>query len=234
MTLDQIDNMTLEDNLWQMIHRLVDIVGLPEGEALLTLDEDDLLSDYDRIIINPIFIKPTLEELEAELILLKAELTAIEDARLAEIARVQDINDRWSAMTDIRAVTSIQNPALELKRIIRENDQAALETLEAAWVIHNQDMVVKAAEQQADEMLSQLLDSITGCIKIVAKFNMTSGLTSIQKDDQEEMYADVFKALKDYRPGKFKKYVTALIPDKTLVTQTLKDELLNYLTSRGI
>lgn len=73
----------------------------------------------------------TQEELEAELELYKAELIAEEEARLAEIERVQDLKDRFAALTDSGLIQAqgISNPAAYFRdEILKNSDKAQAES----------------------------------------------------------------------------------------------------------
>jgi hypothetical protein len=77
------------------------------------------------------------EELEAELVLYKIELVFAEEARLAEIARVEAMKVRFSAISDLRLSMhrigdQTPNMALFELDIISTNNVALLEALEVA------------------------------------------------------------------------------------------------------
>lgn len=119
MTLEQINALTTEDVEQILLERL----GMTEEEA-------------------------TLADIDDEFELYKSELIAAENARLAEIARqedlarIADIKARWNAIPDIRlalagAGNNAPNPPIELQRIIDENDQAMLEAIESVDVMQD-------------------------------------------------------------------------------------------------
>jgi hypothetical protein len=237
MTFEQIELITIEQYLGLLIGRILDLSQVPEGEPVYMLDQDEELDFYERIIVHQSLVKPPLENLEAELAQYKEELRVAEQARLDEIARVKDIKDRWSVITDIRGVIDAKtwpNPAKLLEKIIKEDDQAELSNLENLWSIYLVDKAAKDQEESRDQAIEHLFETIQGCIKMVALDNIARGLTSQQKDDQEAMYSNLFKALKDYRPAKFKSLLVEVVVDGTLVNQELKDNLLAYLASRGL
>lgn len=70
------------------------------------------------------------EELEAGLELYKAELIAEEEARLAEIARIEDLKSRFSALSDSGLIQAqgISNPAAYFRdEILKNLDKAQAE-----------------------------------------------------------------------------------------------------------
>ncbi len=136
MKLEKIAALTLKDLIRKIIPRILDLSSVPEGEPIFQLDVDENKDFYDRIILNSVLVKPSLDRMNEELNEIKAELTAEENARLAEKARVKEIKDSFRAIPDIRgafqkAGLNIPNPKMELKRIIAENDQTRLALLEA-------------------------------------------------------------------------------------------------------
>jgi len=136
MTLEQIAALTVEDVYKTLLDRILDLSVVPEGEEWVTLHEDEELPFYDRLIIHPTLVKPSMELLEAELVTYKAELTIIEEARLAEEARIEDFTARLAALKNLRssmgkAGLNQPNAKVLVKRIIEENDLTALEALEA-------------------------------------------------------------------------------------------------------
>lgn len=240
MTLEQISQIILdESNVFILIDRLVDTSSIPSGEYSYSLDQNLSLDFYDRIIMHESLLKPSLVEFNAELENYKAELTQIENDRLNEIARVEDIKNRFLSLQNIRPILShlgldIPNLALELKRIIKEDDQNFLSNLETAAITVDQE--IEAQKQLENEMkiADGLIQLCLGCIKIVMKHNIRNSLTKEQKDQQALTYSDAFGALKDWRPGSFKSAITALVPDETLVKQDLKDELISFLEKNGL
>lgn len=95
MSIQQINEMTLEDCKETLIERL----ALPEGQ------------------------EPTQLELEAEFEAYKAELIAEEQARLDELARLEDLKTRFSVMTDSGLIQAqgISNPAAYFRDDILKN-----------------------------------------------------------------------------------------------------------------
>jgi hypothetical protein len=236
MTFEEITNLTIESTYVILLDRILDLSPVPNGEQFVSLHENEELDFYDRILLHPSLVKPSLQVLQAELASYKSELEAIEQARLDEIARVEGLTNRFNALVDVRgAITKagleIPNPAIELKRIITEDDTERLSLLESMDAAFQAEDVPK---QQRKRLAQGLLALINGLVQIVIEHNLANGLTSAQKDQQKADNAELFQHLQDYRPAKFKQAVDAVVPDGVLVTQDMKDELLAFLAANGI
>lgn len=239
MTHDKINNLSVENSIEVLLNRVLDLSSVPSGQAWFSLHEDDSKDFHDRIILHPTLVKPSLIIIQEELVAYKSELTAIEDARLAEIARVQDIKDRVGAINDIRgallkASMVISNPAKEIERIIREDDQATLSTIESASTEVQADANKKENRKTKKKLGRIAVKACESCLELIAGFNITRNLTAAQKDTMASTYAPLLEALQQKRPGKFKVLVENLTPDGTLVTGQMKTELLEELTEFGI
>lgn len=107
MSIQQINEMILEDYKGMLIERL----ALPEGQ------------------------EPTQLELEAEFEAYKAELIAEEQARLDEIARLEDLKTRFEALDDSGLIQAqgISNPAAYFRdEILKNSDKVQAESKLAA------------------------------------------------------------------------------------------------------
>ena len=239
MTHEQISALTVENSIGVLLDRILDLSSVPQGENWFALHEDDSKPFYDRIILHPTLVKPSLQLINDELTDYKAEETAKEDARLAEVARVQDIKDRFNAIEDIRgafekASITAKNPALELKRIIEEDDQTVLSSLESAATEFNSDKNKKKNREDKKKLGKIAVKACEACLELIAGFNITRSLTAAQKDSMATTYAPLLEALNQKRPGKFKSLVEGLTPDGTLVTDQMKTELLEELAEFGM
>jgi len=117
---------------------------------LLTLEQRTQIQNEELVFDEIVFDQAVLD---AEFLVYKQELIDAENARLAELARVQDIKDRWAALQDERfavhkAGYDIPNLALELKRIIKENDVVRLAEYEAKV----SEIVAEKAAKEAEEL----------------------------------------------------------------------------------
>jgi len=119
MTLQEINALTLQDVKSTIQHRVFN-----KKDPLPQYDED--YDDEFEIWYDTQF---TNEELEAELILYKAELTAIEQERL----RKENLRNRFESLMDMRMAYHAlypdqPNPALFLKNLCCQEDHADAES----------------------------------------------------------------------------------------------------------
>lgn len=177
--------------------------------------------------------------LEAELDLYKQELIAEENARIAEANRIRDIKERWSAMPDIRLAfneigSSVANPAIELKRIIAEDDQQMLSDLETAYVV----ALNKIAEERSKNAIRENGKMARECcfeiLDVIAGWNIQRNLTKEQKDNMVVTFAQPLQALQVYRPGLAKSLIEEITPDNDLVTNEMKEDILSVFTKYNI
>lgn len=119
MNLQQLQALTLSDCLAEVTARII----LPEGES------------------------PTQAQLDAEFLVYKQELVDMENARLAEEARIADLKSRFEAMSDIgllQGAAGISNIHAYFRDSILEIDKYQAETnmlaLESAYEMAELDM----------------------------------------------------------------------------------------------
>lgn len=232
MNYEQISALTLNDSITMLFHRIVDLSLLPEGEAAWEYDSEIGLSEIDHWIFNVVLVKPTLEALEAEFVTYKAELTAIEDARIAEAARVADIQARWDLMQDIRANMNKagltdSNPALVLLQIINDNDQTKLELLES-----------KAAGIASDLEFNNLVDKARkkralglSAMDLLAAINDSKGLTGEQVGAMLSSLATAKALLESGSISTSIGYISALTPLPANITEDDRTAVVNFLTA---
>lgn len=126
MTLEKINELTLDDVVIEIVYRLL------QGEDfVLTLPDEAEQTRYIDYVVSGAD-KPSLEEAQAEFLIYKQELIDEENARLAEVARMKDIEDRLTAMSDTRAAfyslyPETPNSALWIKQNILDADAVTAE-----------------------------------------------------------------------------------------------------------
>lgn len=134
MTIAEINALTLEDVAIQVISRLL------KGQTYNISIDDTITNLFDQVIITGA-TKPTRTEADAEFLIYKQELLDAENARLAEVARMQDIRNRLAALSNQNDAHFAMNPnipnaALWVKENILEaapaTAEANLAALEAA------------------------------------------------------------------------------------------------------
>lgn len=239
MTLQEISELTIEKVFADLFNRIIDLSNLPAGSPAYQMDLDENKSFYDRVIVHQSLVKPSLELFEAELEELKSELNAIENARLAEIARVDDINSRFNAIPDIRgaivkASLDIPNPAIELKRIIEENDQDRLSALEASGAQFDLEYSKKLEIDSKVAIGSKVKSIAEGLLSIISAHVIENNFTDDDDDTLIANHGDIFQALQSNRITKAKGLIQAIMPDGTLVTSGLKQRLLDFYAQNGM
>jgi hypothetical protein len=160
MTLEQLQQLSFSDeHLVAMICRLSDFSAIPEGESQYTIAEGEE-SLYSRLEMHPSLAKPSLNDLEAEFLVYKAELIAAEEARLAELSRIAALRARLAAfdadpaLPCARLGLHLQQPnwAIIHKEIIEQNNVALLEQMETEWAAFQAEQSAQAQVNVMDQL----------------------------------------------------------------------------------
>lgn len=235
--IEQINAYTVEEIFPILLSRILDISNFEDVPYML--DTDLNMPFYDRIIMHENLVKPEESRLNTELAEYKAELIAEENARLAELARVQDITDRFNAMTNIRAVLNhfeieMNNPHVELKRIVADNDQAALVALEAKFAEYSALSQSEESKKDKIEMGRKVRELSSAILDLVAGYNIERQLTVAQIDSMESSFGPILQALSVNRVDKAKALIEDMTVDGTLFTQDMKVEILGMYAANGL
>lgn len=151
MTLEQIQNLTLNESFVEVLDGLIDFSQTPKGERSYWFFENEG-SNYDRLELNKIFTKPSLKEMEAEFEIYKSKLTAKEEVRLIEKTRQNDLKYRFKTLKDRDAglpafyqiIKNTSNPAVYFTQsILKESNHSLAESRLKA--IEDADKVLRAA-----------------------------------------------------------------------------------------
>lgn len=233
MTLEQIANLQVDEStIGTLLERLLDYSLLSVSDKPYILDEDTNLPFYQRVIVHTKFSKPTEAQLEAELDLYKADLAAIEQARLNELARIADIESRFHAIKNIHGVfaelnLNIPNSALEMKRIIKENDQIFLTQLESAWQSTVEVKYNKSVERETTLKVGRAVRDLSDrVLSLITGYNYSRSLTSEQINVLKTTFSKINELLKDGQPFHAKPLIQAITPDGVLVTEEIKQAIL--------
>ena len=188
---------------------------------------------YERIILAN---KPSKKDIEKEFEKFLKEEQDKEAARQAEISRVENIKSRWYAMGDIRLILSgnITNPEIELKRIITENDQATLSQYEADYAVKSVVETKRTAINQKVKLGESALRCCTEILNYIAGHNLSEVKAESAVDAMEAAFAPILKELKNGRPYKAKKLISAVEADGVMVTQAMKDDVLLIFSKYGV
>ncbi|MDH3324060.1 MAG: hypothetical protein OEL89_00315 [Candidatus Peregrinibacteria bacterium] len=226
MTLQEINKLLIENFWHQLTFRL-----LPDLISVEFID-----NAYDGIIIDSEFAKPSLLEYEAEFVILKQELIDAENARLAEIERVNAIKARFSEIeSDIHNLKmgtqyyNEPNPAIILKDIIDSNDSASLDLMEAEYARLIPIKANKEAREIQKRPGKQRKLACEECLDIIRGGNL--GKTQAEIDGMKTMFADIYTRLVDGSP-EFARVEIEAIPNDGII-DLLKKDLLDELTEHG-
>ena len=147
MSHERIDNLTVQKTIHRLILRMEKVC--------------ERVDDTKPFRVNNITCEngtPTLSAFENELTTYKAELHIAEDARLAEVARVKDLRQRFKAVAKHhqRRALNVPNPAAW----IRDNIKSLSPELMAAKMIEIESKAAGYAAQDAEaaEILKNKVD----------------------------------------------------------------------------
>jgi len=228
-----MNNIKIENYFSQLTMRLLPKITNDLFE--IVPDKNGLIT-YDSIMISSKFTKPTLLEYEAEFALLKDEMIAAEKARLAEIARVEDITKRFRAIKNIHQVAfNIKkhqpNMEMELLRIIESDDQVTLSELETENVIVED----KERRRKIREIKKEKGSKKSKVCKEILKLISGDNDEKLKKDSEIDAmlvsFKPIYDALKQNRPMKAKTMINAVPYDG--IIDELKDEILEEFTEHG-
>jgi hypothetical protein len=226
MTLEQLRALTLFN-----LDALLTVLGRMRVQGLKVVNKE--AEDwYDRLSSPEM---PEREAIEAEFATYKQELIIAEEARLAEIARVEAFRSRWNAIEDVRgalqeAGMDLANPLMELERIIRENDLTAMALLEASgrtWSKAQEDEREVEDNIQRGRALSRICDRV---YHYVLGANRKRKLDSQKGDLMEMLFEDILKALKNGRADKAAVMIQSVPVDGEIVTLKMKKHALKVLS----
>lgn len=234
MTLEKIGLIVFKDHASLILDRILDFSVVPVGESIYSLDEDETKVFYDRIILHKKLNMPSQARIDEEVAEYKAELTVIENARLAEVARVKDIEDRFGVIQDLHGVFAkagllISNPLVELKRIIKENDQARLSLLESKnteFIADNVKLKAKAVRKGSGKKARNACEE---ALDLIAGYNLEKNFTAAEITQMESDFGPVVGMLRAFRPTSAKVLIEAIVPDGTILTEEFKSEVLEEL-----
>ena len=254
MNYEQINALTVENSIVDLLYKLRDFSILGEGEQHYYFVDDENETNYNNLVVPAAEVtKPTLQEFENELVVWKAELTAEEDARLAEIARKEDLTNRFNTIhSKDSGVPAFHQAALivaetadtaNAKKYIFDliNDisrSAEAETLmsqiEAKDVELTAAQAVQAVKSTRKALGRLARETCQDVLDVIAGWNMERSLTEQQITDLQVAFSDTEAALQANRPHQAKPLIEAITPDEVLITQEMKDEVLEVFSDSGL
>lgn len=237
MTYTEINALQFDEStVYILLSRIFDLNGIIDNEQPLYQVSYEVPEDsfYDRLTLHSELSKPTLQTFQTELDLYKVELTSIEDARLAEVARIQDIKDRFNAIKSIHRVfqscgKTQPNSALELKRIIDENDQDTLTNYEIAYIPIKDEEDRKERLANLAKVGEKDRNICQKVLSIIGGFNRDKALTKEEIDSMVVTFGSALNALNLNRPDTAKQLISEITPDGVLLTaQDISDILFIF------
>lgn len=234
MTLEQINALILEDRMVDIFSRLI------EGDYSIEVDEeiDDL---YDSLTVIGAD-KPTREAAEAEFLVYQQELIDQENARLAEVARLQDLTDRIAALSDKSAAHTSLNPdvpnaalwikenILEAESVTAEANMVALESADASEKATRDAEQARAAIRAKGKLAKNACDAALAIIN-----GYGQDLTEQEESDLMANHGAALQLLQLNKAWSFKSYIEAIDPvNDSVITAQMKQDLLDELADYGI
>jgi len=236
MNLEQIGQLNLENSFLAILHRMVDFTVIDNGLVAYEISSDTSLSMFDRTTLNTQVVKPLLADMEAEFLVYKQELTDIETARLAEIARREALQVRIGALgnhfhqlLELANIANIPNAAAEYLRIINEDDTAVLGALEAVLPTHLANVAKKAERELLKQEGSRAKKCCDDCLDIVRGFN--KGRSDAQIAEMKATFASIFVELNYASVSLAKNLINNLSPSADLIPLQIK--LLEEFAEHG-
>lgn len=237
MTFEEIENIGLNDKISELVELLVDTSTVPAQlnafevngsyvpEAELSADENF----YNSLVWHESLTPPTFAQFMVELNELK---WALEKEKEDKFRADLFATDSWSqALLDLAYWNAGDKvvPQKVLESVIKERDEVkwlALTTqalaVKASKEARELVRVRKAKGMLARQMCEEALDTVAG-------HNIANSLTPAQKDQMETDFAPIMVKLSANRPAQARALIAAVAVDGVMVTQELKDELLEVL-----
>ncbi len=234
MTLETINNLTVEETFDTLLNRLIDFSIIKKGEMKFIF-ADGLGTKHDRLILNSRITKPQLSDFEAELLLYQEELRFAlgkaeleEELRKKEEARISALQIRIDAVPNMRECVShlsIDAPNIAIFRVLLLDEEDLLIQIET---ISPSLSALQAKKEVIANTIKKGKDTKEFCNKIlhfVAGSNVDSEATDEQIDKMLADLEPIEKALKDNRPMKAKALIEAITDENYLVLKTIVLEL---------
>ena len=256
MNYEEINALTVNDTIYILFDRLITDKSLvPENESWIIYPEivDPELSMYEQVNVYETLTKPTLQACEDELVIYKAELTADEDSRLAEIARKDDLvsrfliihskdagipafynsasiiaitGDKANAKVYMRDLINDVSRAVEAESLMTEIEAKDVE-LTALQAIYNTKEARKALGRKSRLVCEEILDIIGG-------WNWTRALTQEQVTQMETTFANIQSALQALRPDRARTLIMDVEIDGVLLTQEMYNEVMEVYDNSNL
>lgn len=234
MSYPQIDSLTLEDTWMILLDRILDQGDI---QTPWVLHENDQLDFYDRIIVDGSLTKPSQAVLDAELVSYKAELTTLEDARVAaEQAKAArkvkvDALDKDTLRSILEDLSlDIANVALLKEQLINDTDETLLDSIEAQKSTTEQRVSLEVANEALVKVGAEKMSKGSRVVALINGIN--SGKTGLTTGDIQTListYDPIIKALQTGSLETAKALIEAETPDGVVMLQADKDKVVAEL-----
>ena len=181
MNYEQINALTVNDTIHILFDRLITDKSLvPENEFWLIYPEvvDPELSMYEQVNVYETLTKPTLQACEDELVIYKAELTADEDSRLAEIARKDDLVNRFITIHNKNAGVSAFRECDSIKAITGDTANAK---------VYMRDLINDVSRSSEAEALMTEIEAKD--VELTTSQNLNQQIETLYNTMNDEVYA---------------------------------------------
>ena len=129
---------------------------------------------------------------------------------------------------------NIRNPAIEYNRIINELDEDKLIRLEEAKISYDKKQLAiknRSLKKRQGRIVRRVC---SGVLDLIAGYNLDRSLTSAQIDSLKSTFSNIKTYLQDNQPWAAKVLIEAIEPDGILVTQEMKNDVLDELKYSGM
>jgi hypothetical protein len=237
MNHEQINKLTVNDVIEVLFFRLFKNQDLSTVPDKWFWYKDDIIS-YDNLELHPSFVKPTLEEFEAELVKYKQELIDIENERL----RIEALMERWNTLARrdagipafYRLVKFVANAQYYMLVMIKNKKQAVeAEALMTALELEDAKIVKENADRKKrDDLIAIGRKEKEQCENVnylLAGYNTLRELTPQQSAKLKSDFKSVKDKLNESNPKEAKTALESLAVDGTIITNEIKEALLKEL-----
>lgn len=226
-TVEQINTLTLDDSYEEKL--VLDIIR----SRLYSIYLSNYSGEEAPLVIDAMSF--TEIELNAELSTFKSEMVAY----ITELNRVNDLVNRFNSNIHNREAANllygVANPDRWFVDSVKDNADhveaeefiSAIETKSAELTLKYDKQELREAKIKQGELYSTVSKRV---LNLIAGYNLSSELTIEQIDQMELTFSDIKNALNNSRPDKAFALISAAVPDGTLVTQDLKDDIIEELS----
>ncbi|PJF38538.1 MAG: hypothetical protein CUN55_17000, partial [Phototrophicales bacterium] len=216
MTLQEIANLKIEDYFYQLTIQL--IPSIDPMTIQIGVDANGNVT-YDTITLTGGETKPPLADYQAAFDAMIADLTAKENARLADIAardafkaRVDALEYQYlhQALANLNLSTD-PNPAIYINSLNYKTDDATLTSIETEVAnIKAAELATKARHDKI-ALGQKAKDACDACLNIVRAWNIGKPLADIQ--NMKTTFSNVYTDLVDGMPNQAKIDIAAIPND---------------------